>query len=115
MTGDRVLVVRRQRYPADDPPWPGCEEVKAAAAKVGRARSLRQEDAAMAKLSAVLDELDDEALRLWAGVAMIDHRWQASTGAGGFWAKASGAVNAVARRLIGERWARWCLTRGSRP
>lgn len=77
------------RYP-DELGWPGCEDVKRATAKVGRARSQAGEDKAEERLRVELDVLDDHALQLWANVVIVDHRFCGATGQGGFWAKASG-------------------------
>lgn len=93
------------RYPADDPPWPGCEPVKRWAAKAGRARTREGRRKAEERLREVLDELDDAALSLWASATMIDQRWCGATGQGGFWARASESCNQVAARLIHERSA----------
>ena len=85
--------------------------MKRLAAKVGRARTPEGERKAEARLIEELDLLDAEALELWAGAVMIDRRFQGATGAGGFWAKASEAVNTIASNLLAERRAMDALRR----
>ena len=99
------------RYPDDEPAWPGCEVVKRYAAKVARARTEGGRDKARIKLTAALDELDDEALELWAGVVMVDRRWCGATGEGAYHAVASKAVNDVAAAILVERQAVDALVR----
>ena len=92
--------IRLYRYPDDAPAWPGCAEVKKQAARYARARNEDRRAKAWADLVLALDGLDNDALGLWAEVVMIDGRFQAATGAGGFWSMASDAVNRAAKRIL---------------
>ena len=104
-TPDYLRVPEKQhQYP--DETWPGCDKVKRLAAKVGRAKDAETQQAAETKLTAALRELDGDALRRWADVVMIDARFCGATGQGGFWAKASDAVNRLAKELLNERQRR---------
>ena len=87
------------------PHWPALATVRRRAAKVGRAlgRGQAAMDAAEAKLRETLAGLDDDALRLYAGVVMLSPNFCAATGQGGFWAVASDRCNAVAAGLLAAR------------
>lgn len=97
-------VWQEYRFP-EELGWPGTKDVKKWAAKAGRARTQEEADAAEAKLRDVLAALDDHTLILWADVVMIDPRFQGATGQGGYWAKASEAVNRMARSVRADRRA----------
>ena len=84
--------------------------MKRHAAKAARARTEDGRVKARRKLVEALAELDDDALRLWAGALMIDKRWCGATGTGAYWAVASEEVNRAAGYIVEERRALEALT-----
>ena len=87
---------------------PNVEEVKRAAAKVGRAFGNRDKyNRAHAQLVAVLEKQDPAHLRFWAQVPILDMRWSGATGQGGYWAVATQAVNDVSADLMRQRGREW--------
>ena len=93
---------------------PNVEEVKRAAAKVGRAFGNRDKyNRAHAQLVAVLEKQDPAHLRFWAQVPILDMRWSGATGQGGYWAVATQAVNDVSADLMRQRGREWREKHGS--